>query len=168
MNRRLSVLGMVAVIVLVIAGCGGSANPAPGANFSGQIDLGDKAENGEISFQVSDDGAKILNLSVVVMGMNCDGMTVGKTSEYLEDPSLAISGGFSGAFPALGRIAENYNLSKPPFDYPAPEDLAKAGSIEGSFRSATRASGTITLFMWAIGTEHACELGTFSWEAQAP
>jgi hypothetical protein len=169
MKRNRIVLLLLGATTLCLAACAGKATPAPGAIFAGRIDMGDSADSDDISFKVSEESAAIINLSITVTGLKCDALTAGRVSEYLDEPSISISkGSFSASIPTLGRVVEDYNLGKPPSEFPVVEDLDTAGQIEGIFSSPTKASGTITLYMWLVMTDRACELGTFSWQAEAP
>jgi hypothetical protein len=59
-------------------------------------------------------------------------------------------------------------LTTSPFDFPTFADMGRVGQFMGKFSSATHASGTINIYIWAIMTDRACEMGKFTWEAESP
>jgi len=158
---------------LVLTACAGRVTPAPGATFSGPIEISGKASSGTISFAVSDDGASITDLSITLSDVRCDGLSVGRIHDYLAGPLTSMTDGeFSATIPAMGggrfSESENYSLDTPPSAFPAVASLETVGQIEGEFSSATQASGTIKIYMWVMMTDRACELGVFPWSAAAP
>lgn len=84
-RKRMLFLGLAA-LAMVLAACVGNATPAPGASFSGTIDVGDKASSGAISFKVSEDGASITDLNITLNGLKCDGLSAGRVHDYLGGP----------------------------------------------------------------------------------
>jgi len=130
--------------------------------------VGDKASSGAISFKVSEDGASITDLNIILNGLKCDGLSAGRVHDYLGGPLTSITGdGFSASIPAMGGEIENYNLDKPPSEFPTVASLDTVGQIEGKFSSAKQASGTIKIYMGVVMTDRACELGEFPWEVEA-
>ena len=169
---RLMFLGLAA-LALVITACGGKAVPAPAASFSGAIDMGDKASSGTLSFKVSEDGASITGVNITLQELKCGGLTIGRIHDNLGGMLISMrDGGFSASIPAMGSSqfteSQNYNLTSSPFDFPTFPDMGSVGQFEGKFSSATHASGTIDMYVWAIMTDRACELGKFTWEAESP
>ena len=133
------------VAALVLAGCGGgSAQPKPGATFSGPIEISaDKAESANLFFTVSDDGTAITKIGISFTNFKCEVMSAG---------SMSLNSG--GNFP----ITNGLDLS--------PSNI---GQIKGKFNSPTKASGTIDIKLeinTGFGTA-TCELGTFKWSAEA-
>jgi len=171
-RNRLIFLGLAA-LALVITACGGNTMPAPGASFSGAIDMGDKASSGTFSFDISEDGASITGVSFTLQELKCGGLTIRRIHDNLGDMLISMSnGGFSASIPAMGSSqfteSQNYNLTNSPFDFPTFADMGNVGQFEGKFSSATHAIGTINIYIWAIMTDRACELGKFTWEAESP
>lgn len=172
-RKRMLLLGLAALamvfLAMVLVTCIGNATPAPGASFSGIINMGDKASSGAISFNISEDGASIIDLNIILNELKCDGLSAGRVHDYLGGLLTSIKGGrFSSSIPAVGREVENYNLDKSPSEFPTVTSLDTVGQIEGKFSSATKASGTIKIYMWVVFTDRACELGEFPWEAEVP
>ena len=171
-RNQLMFLGLAALILLITA-CGGKAMPAPGASFSGAIDMGDKASNGTLSFAISADGASITGVNFTLQELQCGGLTIGRIHDNLGGMLISMSdGGFSAPLPAMGSSqfteSQDYNLTSSPFDFPSFADMGSVGQFEGKFSSAKHASGTINIYIWAIMTDRACELGKFTWEAESP
>lgn len=147
--------------------------PQPGATFSGPIEISGKASSGAISFKVSEDGASITDVNITLKELKCDGLSLGRVHDYMGGLLISITDGeFSASIPAIGRSqvseSENYNLTTSPFDFPTFSDMGSVGQFEGKFPSAMHASGTINIYVWAIMTDRACELGKFTWEAESP
>jgi hypothetical protein len=185
-----------AAMILLLGACGSKvADPAPGVDFHGTIDLGDKASSGMLSFKISADGASIEDFAISLADVKCEGLTAGKLSVSLGGTLTTVTEGqFSATLPAFGTGSgggmlksagsmssttsgpggtrsieiENYNLEGSPSDWPAVADPEKAGQIDGQFSSPTQGSGKITIYLAAIGSEYACALGTFDWKAEAP
>lgn len=171
-QKRILFLGL-ASLVLAMAACGGKAAPAAGSTFSGAIKVGAKAGSGTISFRVSENGSSITGVDITLQELNCGGLAIGSIHDNLGEALISMSnGGFSASIPAMGRgqmtESRNYNLSTSPFDFPAFSDMANVGKFEGKFTSATHASGTIDIYIWAVMTDRACELGKFTWDAESP
>lgn len=166
-NKWLFLINVVAIVLLASA-CGGTAKPKPGAQFSGTIDMGTSAKGGTIRFSISSGGESLENLEVVVNDLTCKKMTVGKARDSQVFPNIPVTNGrFNSPIPAIGRISENYKLGGSPDDFPVIDSLNTVGKIDGQFDSPTKASGKITLYMWVVMTDRACEMGTFSWVAEA-
>lgn len=186
MMRKGTLFPGLAALALVLAACAGNATsapgassgsanvkPAPGASFSGAIDVGDKASSGALSFKISADGASITDVNVTLNELKCDGLSLGRIHDNMGGLLISMTDGqFSGPIPTMGRSpvseSENYRLDSPPSAFPAVASLATAGQLEGKFSSATQASGTIKIFVSVMMTDRACELGTFPWKAEAP
>ena len=165
-NKWLFLINVV-VIILLASACGSTAKPEPGAQFSGTIDMGANAKSGSIHFSISSGGDALENLEIVVNDLTCKKMTVGKARDSQAGPNIPVANGrFNSPIPAIGRISENYNLGTSPDDFPVIDSLDTVGKIDGAFASPTQASGKITIFMWVIMTDRACELGTFDWVAE--
>ena len=173
MKRNRLMFLELAALALVITACGGKALPAPGASFSGAIAMGDKASSGMLSFAISADGASITGMNFTLQELKCGGLTIGRIHDNLGEMLISTSdGGFSASIPAMGSSqfteSQDYNLTSSPFDFPSFADMGSVGQFEGNFSSATHASGTINIYIWAIMTDRACELGKFTWEAESP
>lgn len=163
----------VGALLMTSAACSGQAEPLPGATFQGAIETGARAGSGAIDFAVSEDGASIADLGLTLTDVDCDGLTLGSTHDQYGGSLTPIeSGRFSGAIPAVGTggfsTSSDYSVDAEAFaSFPAVADLASVGHLEGEFSSAEEAAGTITIHIWVIGTDMACELGTFPWSASA-
>ncbi len=141
--KRLSII--LVAVALTLAGCGGgSAQPKPGATFSGPIQIdADKAESAYLSFTISDDGTAITKVAVSLTNFHCEAMSGGQMSLH--------SG---GNFP----ISNGLDLS--------PSNI---GQITGRFSSPTKASGTINIQLeinTGFGSAR-CEMGAWKWSAEA-
>ena len=189
MTKSLWRASVVLLLSLLLAACGGApaavstpgaaptattviakkVKPQPDALLNGTIEVGDKASKGTISLKVSGDGAAIASLEITLEELKCDGLSAGRVHDYLDGLQISISDGhFDASIPAVGREVENYNLETAPSAFPTVADLDKVGHIEGTFSSATQASGTIRIHMWVVMSDRACELGEFPWTAKAP
>jgi len=195
MKKILFTLLYVVVVAILVACIAKPADPNPGAAFQGTIDMGDKASSGTLSFKISADGASIEAFSLSLADVKCEGLSEGRLSVSLGGSLTTITEGkFSAALPAFGAgsgggmlksagsmtsttsgpggsksiTIENYNLEGSPSEWPAVEDVQKAGQIEGQFSSPTEGSGKITIYLAAIGSDYACSLGTFDWTAGTP
>jgi hypothetical protein len=141
--NKLSICLLVAVLVLT--GCGGSAQPKPGASFSGSIDIdADKAESARLFFTISEDGTAVTKVGVSFTNFKCGGMSAGEmtSSTTANDP-----------------ITDGLDISS-----------SSIGQIKGRFNSPTKASGTIHLDMkisTGMGGSISCDLGTWDWSAEA-
>ncbi len=139
-----------------------------GATFNGWIETGDKASSGGISFTISSDGASIIDLDLTLSEVRCDGLSMGRVHEFVGGVLASTAdGSFAAAIPAMGREVDNYELNAIPSDFPEFASLDDIGQIGGKFSSPTEASGKINIYVWVLMTDHACELGDFSWRAQA-
>ena len=163
----LTILAIILVMFLVT--CLGNAKPSPGASFNGIIDMGDKASSGEISFKISEDGTSIKDLKTTVNELKLDGLTAGQVYDFNGVLLTAIENRrFSASIPAVGGSVKDYKLDKSPSEFQTVAALDNIGQIEGKFLSATKASGTIKIYMWLLLTDYAIEVGEFSWEAECP
>ncbi len=164
-------IGM-ALICLLLAACGTpgakSVPPKPGASFSGAINTGDKAGSGRLSFIVSESGTAIITLGISLESANCNDMlTMGSVADYQSNPGITITDGtFEGTLPPMGGMVTDYRFNPPdPFPSAVPNPMT-VGRLIGRFSSPTSASGTITIYLGAIGSGGiVCELGTFDWSA---
>ena len=170
--RRLAALWIGALLIMSAA-CSGQPEPSPGATFRGMVETGARAGSGTIDFAVSDDGTSIADLGLALTDVACDGLTLGSAYDRYGGSVTPIeSGRFSGGIPAVGTggfsTSSGYNVDPDAFaSFPVVADLASVGRLEGEFTSAEEATGTITIHVWVIGTDMACELGTFPWSATA-
>jgi len=155
------------------AACSGQAEPSPGATFRGAVTTGTRAGSATIDFAISEDGTAIADLGLALTDVACDGLTLGSTYDRYGGSVTPIeSGRFSGGIPAVGTgglsTSSDYTVDPGAFaSFPVVADLASVGRFEGEFTSAEEATGTITIHIWVIGTDMACELGTFPWSATA-
>lgn len=171
-QKRFLFLGL-AVLLLAITACGANTSPAAGSFFSGEIDMGDKASSGTISFKISEDGISVTAINITLLELKCNSLNIERIHDNLGNGLISItSGGFSASIPAMGASqfteSQNYHLTASPFDFPSFSDMGSVGQLEGKFSSATDASGTIKLYIWAVMTDRACELGEFTWKATSP
>ena len=167
MSRKFVLYILCVVPFLVLSSCGGKM-PEADARFIGTIDTGSAASGGTISFRISNGGASIEDLDIIVKDLVCKTMTVGSARDYQAVPNISIAKGVIDAtIPAIGRESENYKLGSSPADYPVIESLDTVGHIEGKFSSTKKAIGKITIYMWVVMSDRACELGTFDWSATA-
>ena len=164
------VLTMLAILlVMFLITCTGNAKPAPGASFSGTINMDNKASSATISFKISEDGTSIKDLKTTVNELKLDGLTAGQVYDYHGGKLILIEDGkFSVSIPAVGGSVKNYKLDKSPSEFQTVSALDNIGQIEGKFLSSTKASGTIKIYMWLLLTDYAIEVGEFSWEAECP
>ena len=162
------IITMLALVTVIsLSACMGAAKPAPGTSFSGTIDMGSKASSAEISFKISDNGTSIEDLNTAINQLKLDGLTAGQVFDYHGGFLTSIEDGkFSASIPVVGGSVKNYNLDKSPSEFQTVTDLNDIGKIEGKFLSATKASGTIKIYMWLLLTDYAVEVGEFSWEAE--
>jgi hypothetical protein len=163
-------IGM-ALALLLLVGCGvRSAAPKPGAAFSGTINVGNKAGSGSLSFSISEDGTKLINLGTSLQKVNCkDMITMGSVADYDSNPGITITNGvFEAPRPAMGGEVWDYKFNPgDPFPTPVPNPYT-IGKITGRFTTPTTASGTITIYLGAtMSGGVVCELGTFEWSAKA-
>lgn len=162
----LTILTIALVISLVT--CIGSAKPAPGESFSGAIIMGDKASSAVIGFKISEDGTSIKDLKTTINDLKLDGLTAGQVYDYHGGLLISIEGGrFNASIPAIGGSVKDYKLDKSPSEFQTVAALDNISQIEGKFLSATKASGTIKIYMWLLLTDYAIEVGEFSWEAES-
>jgi len=142
MKRGLLVLWVTSGLVL--AACASRVAPAPGAIFSGPIEISGKASSGTLIFTVSGDGATITSVSVRLSDAQCDGMSA-RSMERRAYVSIPVADGSIDS--SVGGI----------------------GVVEGRFTSPTEASGTIVLRLADIGPGQTtvCELGEWEWSAEA-
>lgn len=154
-------------MVISLSACIGVAKPAPGAYFSGTIDIGNKASSAAISFKISEDGTSIKDLETTINELKLDGLTAGQVFDYHGGFLTSIEDGkFSASIPVVGGSVKNYNLDKSPSEFQTVTNLENIGKIEGKFLSTTKVSGTIRIYMWLLLTDYAVEVGEFSWEAE--
>lgn len=170
-RRQILFFGLtVLVIILVISlvTCMGTSKPIPGASFSGTISMGEKANNATIDFKISEDGTSIKDLKTTINDLKLDGLTAGQVYDYHGGLLTSIeSGRFNASIPAVGGSVKDYKLDKSPSEFQTVTDLDNVGQIEGKFLSATKASGTIKIYMWLLLTDYAIEVGEFIWEAES-
>ena len=131
--RRLAILALVA---LFLAGCGGPANPKPGATLSGAIDM-QAAKSAHITLKISADGQMIERVSVSFTELKCEGFSAGSTSSTVSAPFPITDGKFEFK-------------------------TANIGEFSGQFTSPTAAKGTVHLAFY----EGAAECGTWDWSAK--
>jgi len=163
----LTILTILMVIFLVT--CIGNVKPAPGASFSGKINMDNKARSATIGFKISDDGTSIKDLKTTINDLKLDGLTAGQVYDFNGVLLTPIEGGrFNASIPVVGGSVKDYKLYKSPSEFQTVTDLDNIGQIEGKFLSATKASGTIKIYMWLLLTDWAIEVGEFSWEAECP
>ena len=193
LRGRLLVLLYVAGLLILVASCGGQAEPTPGATFRGSIETGTRAGGGAIDFAISEDGTSISDLGITLSDVACDGLTAGMTTDHFSGSLASIADGrFGGAIAAVltasghqsqgvltsgGSMTgtgpggttsfQDYRLGASPEEFPVVASLETVGQLEGEFSSASEAAGTIRIHVWVIGTDRACELGTFPWSAAA-
>jgi hypothetical protein len=170
---QISSLSLFLVSLFFSACSGGTVSPANGAMFNGTISTGEKAKSGTISFSVSQDGTSLTQLGITLDELKCGALTIGRIHDNLGEVQVSLVGGsFSGSIPALGAAqfteSQDYSMAASPFDFTAFEDMSKVNQLDGKFTSATHASGTIHLYVQAVMTDRACELGEFTWEADSP
>jgi hypothetical protein len=173
MKRTLIYTLIFVMVVIPTCACGGSKAPIAGTTFTGNIDMGEQATSGTISFDIANDGTSIANIDITILDLNCKGLKMGKLHDNLGSLQITISAdGFEGSIPVMGTSqfseSSNYEMTVSPFDFPSFEDMGNAGNLEGKFTSAKAVNGTIKLLVWAVMTDRACEFGTLSWEANAP
>ena len=158
---------LLAALMLGLISCLAGVTPMSGATFVGSIETGDQASSGRISFQIASDGASITDLDLILNQVRCDGLSMGRVHEFVDGVLTSTTeGGFAAAIPAMGREVNDYELNAIPSDFPAFDSLDDIGWIEGEFSSPTEARGTISIYVWVLLTDHACELGEFSWNAE--
>jgi hypothetical protein len=195
MKKNLFTLSFIIAILILVSCAAKPADPTSGAAFKGTITMGDKASSGTLSFKISADGASLEEFGISLADAKCDGLTEGKLSWSQGGSLTTVSEGqFSTTLPAFGAGAgggmlksagsissttsgagvsrsisiQNYNLEGDAASWPPVEDPQKAGQFEGQFSKPNDASGKITIYLAAIGSEYACSLGTFDWTANAP
>lgn len=172
----------IALTFLLLTACGGSGsggtggalpasksvNPEPGAAITANINTGEKASSGTLSFKVSDDGTALTNLSIGLKDANCNNMiSMGSVMDSMSDPGITITDGkFEGALSAMGGMVTDYRFN-PGDSFPTPvPNPDSVGKIVGQFTSPTTASGTITIYLGAMMSGGVvCELGTFDWSS---
>ena len=118
-----------------------SVAPRGGANFTGQIEIRDKASSGTIQFSISADGSSITSVTVNLKDLKCNGFSAGSMNKEVSGSFLVADG--------------NINAS--------PSGI---GEIKGRFTSPTKASGTIDMTL-EIPFSAPCELGAWQWSASA-
>ena len=171
-QRSLQQMVGLALVIFLLAGCGApgakTVPPQPGASFSGEINTGDKAGSGKLSFVISESGAAITELGISLQNANCNDMiSMGSVADFQSNPGITITdGAFEGGLPAMGGMVTDYRFNPPdPFPTPVPNPM-RVGKIIGRFSTPTTASGTITIYLGAMMTGGVvCELGTFDWSA---
>ena len=170
-RRQILFFGLtVLVIILVISlvTCMGTSKPVPGASFSGMISMGEKANNATIGFKISEDGTSIKDLKTTINDLKLDGLTAGQVYDYHGGLLISVEGGrFNASIPAVGGSVKDYKLDKSPSEFQTVAALDNIGQIEGKFLSASKASGTIKIYMWLLLTDYAIEVGEFTWEAES-
>ena len=155
------------LLVMFLVACFENAKPAPGASFSGMINMDDKASSATIDFKISEDGTSIKDLKTTINELKLDGLTAGQVYDFNGVLLTPIEGGrFNASIPAVGGSVKDYKLDKSPSEFQTVSALDDIGQIEGKFLSATKASGTIKIYMWLLLTDWAIEVGEFSWEAE--
>ena len=162
-------LTMLAILlVMFLVTCIGNAKPAPGASFSSTINMDNKASSATIGFKISDDGTSIKDLKTTINELKLDGLTAGQVYDFNGVLLTPIEGGrFNASIPAVGGSVKDYKLDKSPSEFQTVAALDNIGQIEGKFLSATKASGTIKIYMWLLLTDWAVEVGEFAWEAES-
>jgi len=159
---------LVIALVISLVTCIGSAKPAPGASFSGAIIMGGKASSAVIGFKISEDGTSIKDLETTINDLKLDGLTAGQVYDFNGVLLAPIEGGrFNASIPVIGGSVKDYKLDKSPSEFQTVAVLDNIGQIEGKFLSATKASGTIKIYMWLLLTDYSIEVGEFSWEAES-
>jgi hypothetical protein len=132
-------LVIVILITVLLNACGGisssSAQPQPGVTLTGAISI-KKADSGQITLKVSDDGQKIESISVQFTNIKCAGFSAGSTSSTTSVSEVITNGQFD---------LETSNF----------------GKISGQFTSPTVAKGKIYLAFF----EGKAECGTWNWSA---
>lgn len=171
--RQKTLFILLVACALVLAGCGGRVAPTPGGIFSGPIETGDRAGSGTLSSQVSEDAGSITDLSIALTDVACDGLTLGRIHDLLGGSlTSVVDGRFSASMPAMGGAgqseSQNYSLTTSPAAFPVVASLETVGRIDGEFTSSTQAAGTLTIHIWVVMSDRACELGTFPWSATEP
>lgn len=135
---------------LLLAGCaglpfggiGGAVTPQPGARFIGAIAAAGQVESGTVIFTVSADGQNLTSIGLVLSGTNCANLSAREVRNTIYGEYAVEGGRFTAPAPTIG-------------------------VLEGTFTSPTTAEGTITVKIATLAGELICELGTFSWRAEA-
>jgi hypothetical protein len=155
------------VLVMSLVTCIGSAKPTPGASFSGAINIGDKASNGEIGFDISEDGTSIKNLYITLNNLNHEGFIAERVHDNRPGLLISIKGNkFTHSLPAIGSEFTNFIIGRPYDEFPTFDSLNNISQIEGKFLSSNQASGTIKIYIWVPSSDRAFELGEFLWETK--
>lgn len=123
-------LSCIVFISLLLAACGGGASlpatqlppaePSPGARYSGPIEMGDKAKEATIAFQIARDGTTISALELSFTELKCEGFSAGESFKR----EVAI-----------------YPINAGKFEFSS----NSFGDVSGAFTSPEAASGTIEL-----------------------
>ena len=115
MTKRMLCLTLM---VLALAAC--TAEPKPGAQFTGDIDLGGKTSRATITFTISDDGKTITSVGIDLSDVKCNGSSAGRMSSWAGGQFSIANGAFTASPSSIGEV-------------------------QGRFTSPTQASGTIHL-----------------------
>ena len=147
------------LILLMVSGCNGTSavEPQPGATFSGPMEISSSGmgsnvtvDGGEIEFTVTEDGAAIASITYNLINEVCTNDTKntrregGMSSSVRSNPPTPIKNG-------------NFEFDS--------GDI----NINGTFTSATEASGTIKMSS-EVESEveqnyFTCDYGTWNWSA---
>ncbi|MBM3157305.1 MAG: hypothetical protein FJ004_08495 [Chloroflexi bacterium] len=146
----MAVCVLAMALVFAAIGCGGgtstsdvgTASPKAGATFTGPIEITGKAESGTITLTISEDGASVASVSVVLNNLKCDGFSAGSMNKSVSTPFPVTNGSFATSLSGIGDIA-------------------------GSFTTMTKASGTVDLVLQIPFSSATCELGEWHWSAEA-
>ena len=119
MTKRM--LGLT-LMVLALAACTAEpkAEPKPGGQFTGDIDLGGKASRATITFTVADTGNWISSVGIELSDMKCNGGSAEQMSAWASVLGTIVDGAFTASPSGIGEV-------------------------QGRFTSPTQASGTIHL-----------------------
>ncbi len=112
----------ILISALFLAACGGGkgtpvvqpatqppiAEPSPGARYSGPIDMGEKAKQATLSFQVSQDGAAITALELSFKELQCEGFSAGQSFKREEAIHPIRAGKFQIASDSFGNLSGEF------------------------------------------------------------
>ncbi len=164
MNKNFMLLLLSILAALLLASCTHTFPPQAGAVFTGKIAIGDLASSAGISFNITDDGSTIENLTISLADLDCNYLKAELMSGAVYVGIPVADGSFSASLPVLGNTFSNFETKVPPQDLPEISE-GRPGQFSGKFTSPTQASGSIHLYitvpMWGK-----FELGTFDWEAE--
>jgi hypothetical protein len=136
LSKCLVIMILLAVLLNACSGMSAAGSqPQPGVTLTGAISI-KKADSGQITLEVSDDGQKIESISLQFTNIKCGGFSAGSTSSTTSVSAVITNGQFE--------------LEKSNF-----------GKLSGLFTSPTEANGKIYLAFF----EGKAECGTWNWSA---